>query len=512
MSATLRANWSSASGVDLRCVITDTSGEVFYITGEAMEAWGGGAGRDADDYDIEGTAYQGYWLFTIPSTLPAGMDYTAQFYEAAAATIVDGDCEYAVASQDFAWDGSSMIDPTIATSSYLVTLTIRTTAEVAISGVRVYLSLNGSPANPTSITQVTNGSGQVTFWLEYTTYYIHCLLAGHSFAAASMTPASGSVSFTKDIGTLLVVGTAGDYTGAYLVRLLSETRTYAGEPSINKKYSDDWIINRAENNYAMILMEKNNMLQDPVLMRVPITVDGSDYYILPSTMGTVHAVYYDLGSGVKMFYRRRGNYNNQGKGVWVEGNMIRLQSADIVATGETLTVEAEPTGLARLHCGTCTVDADGTTVTLGASPYLGTLDNQINAYLGSVLRIIKVTGTSPTGNYIQERIISAYDATTREATVEVALDPIPAAGAGGYIYYEIAPQIPIGLDTVVAQHVAWELTSAEGLTAKAKTLLFMYQKNLRALRLEAFSKQLQSATVADDDTMQSSLLSSSLYG
>jgi hypothetical protein len=503
------------AGKTVTARIFNGAGQCWHVAGAAFEAYGAG-GHAASSYntaetDKGGGAYRG--------TIPAGIltladaDYTVQHWDSAITTQAVGLQELSVREGAVVslFDAVAAVDA--GSGDYAVTVTIRATGGTVVPGARVWLSTDGNREHMATGTLVTDDGGQVVFQCDYgTAYYLHCHLAGYAFASANFTPAAGSVSFTKDIATAVSAsGSASDYAQSFLVRLLDVVRTMTGEPQINKKYSDDWIIERAENTYALALGEKYRMEQDPLVARIPITVDGSEVYVLPSTIGPIQAVYYDAGYGAKVFYRRSGNYNINGKGVWVEGNLLRLQDG-LLALGQTITVEAWPAGLARLHCGTCTLDATGTIATFGATPYQGTLDRQINAYLGSMFRLFHVTGTGATGDYVQERPISTYDVTTRQATLEKALDPIPAAGTGGYLFYEIAPAIPIGLDSIIGLRVAWEINSVEGQVKKAQGCLVSYTQNLRHLRLSAFCSQLQSAGQVDGDTFQSSQNSGRVYG
>jgi len=498
MATKFTVNWASA--VQLFAVFRNTDGEVYYIVGDVMEAWGGGAGRDADDYDVQGTSYTGgLHVFTVPATLAEGT-YITQVFEQAGGAPADTDVVDVIAEYSLRWTGSAIADPGgSVTGDYLVTLTIRTSGGTPLGGVQVWLSADNDRENPVQATKVTNDSGVVTFYLDYALYYIHCKLTGYTFVPASFTSAAGSVAFTKDIATAVTAGTDNEYSDSFITRALEVCRTCLDAPTINKKYSDNYLLRRMEASYPIILGEKQRNENPPVVVTLPVTmVSGQDDYSIPPTLGPIVSVYYDYGSGIKLFYYEYGPFHVGGQGVWVEGNTLRKQSGFDISS--TITVEALPRGVARLHRGTCTIDADGDAVTLGATPNKGTLDTGVKAYLGSILRIIQVTGTSPTGNNVQERLISGYDATTRVADLLVPLDPIPAAGAGGAIYYEIMPQLPIGLDMLPALYVAWEINQTEGKADRARGCKDTYNNNMRHLRLNAFFSRLDIAALVDSDS------------
>lgn len=487
-----------ASGLTLTARIRSATGQAWHVATAAYEAYGAG-GHVASSYDISMTDRSGgFYQGDAPAGLADG-DHYVQFWDS---TITD----QPVGRQTLKKRNGVFIDVTtlLAGGDHAVTLTIRTTAGAVLSGVRVWLSTDGDRENPVCAAQTTNDAGQVTVYCDYgTTYYVHCRRTSYNFAFASFTPAAGSVSFTKDIASLAAIsGSDSDYAGAFLVRCLAYIREWAREPATKALYTDDYLIRRSGNSYALALGEINRNLGDVLVARFQITLDGTGCYRLPSTFGPIETLYYEGDMGTRpLYWTRNSSYDCRGKGVWVEGNLVRYQSGSY-EYGSTLTVEAWPTGTASLCCGTCTVDATGKIITLGATPYLGSLDQQINAYVGSVLRIIKVTGTSPTGNCIQEMPITAYSVLTRVLTLQAALDPIPAAGAGGFIFYEIAPIIPIVYDAVVAARVAWEVNLAEGQKAKAAAVKNIYDGNIRQLRLDAWNRQLQDAGMGESGTFQ----------
>ncbi len=377
-----------------------------------------------------------------------------------------------------------------------VTLTIRDTDSSPLSGVSVWLSTSNDSSDSITAVKTTSASGVVTFYLHYgVTYYIHCDLSAYTFISANMAPASGTVAFTKDIGA--AVGTAGsstDYEESFLSRAIKATRDYTDEPAINAKYSDVEIITELEQSYILVLGEKKRNEQEPIVGRATITMTATDTaYVLPYT-GSLHSIYQAQSNyKSKIFYDSRGGFNELGRGIWVEGNTLHIQYTGAITAGTILTVEWIPRGTARLHVGTCSLNAAGTIATFGTAPSIGALDTHADAYVGCTLRIVNVTGTSPTANYTQERIITAYDRTTREATLDVALSPVPVAGAGGYIYYEIAPSIPVGMDQVVASRAAYRILTKEGNVKRGKAILEIHRNELRAVRLDAFYSNLMGA-------------------
>ena len=153
--------------------------------------------------------------------------------------------------------------------------------------------------------------------------------------------------------------------------------------------------------------------------------------------------------------------------MWIENQTLHIQSTDIYGLGEELTIEYVPIGIARLHNGTCTINADGDVVTFGATPNAGTLDTHHEAYAGSVFRSL------------------GADETTREATLDSPLSPIPTTDDGN-IYYEIAPCIHKGMDTVVALYAAYRILTHDGNVKRSNSILKNYRNEIRNVRLTAY--------------------------
>jgi len=376
---------------------------------------------------------------------------------------------------------------------YEVTITIRTTGGSALSGVSVWVNTSNDRSGSVAGTKVTDSNGQVTFNLEYTTYYIFCRLAGYTFASAYFTAAAGSVSFTKDIASAVSSGSSSFYSDSFLSRAIAEVREAVDEPNVSAKYTDARIIEHLEKAYIIVLNEINRNSKTPAVVKQEITIAANTTeYILPHVMGSLYAVYDLSESGCKVFYDGRSRYNPYGQRIWLEGNTLHIQAVDTLGVGTQLIAEWLPSGIARLHNGVCTINSDGDEITFGATPNAGTLDTHHQAYAGGVVRMLGVDGSVITGNYLQERNITDYDETTRKAVLDVPLSPIPTTD-DGYIYYEIAPAIHKGMDMVVALYTAYRLMSTEGNKKRASTILDAYRNELRNVRLTAYYSNMTEA-------------------
>lgn len=369
---------------------------------------------------------------------------------------------------------------------YEVTITIRTTSGTPIAGISIWLNSSNDRSVSVAGTKVTDTNGQVTFNLEYTTYYIFCHLSGYTFASASFTVSAGNVTFVKDIAAATSAGSSAFYGDSFLSRAIDKVRESTDEPTQAAKYTDTMIIQHLEEAYILVLNEKNRNSRTPAVAKITKTiVSGTTTYVLPHTIGSIHGIYKLGDAGGKVFYDSRSKYNVFGRGMWLENQTLHIQTDSMYGLGTEITIEYIPSGIARLHNGVCTLNAAGTIVTFGATPNAGVLDTHHEAYAGCVLRILGVDGTTVVGNYLQERVITAYDETTREATLDVPLSPIPTTDDGN-IYYEIAPTISKGMDLVVALYAAYNLVGIEGNTKRSNNILKAYGNAIRNVRLTAY--------------------------
>jgi len=93
------------SGDTLYFIVRNSSGQVWYPTGEVFEDWGGGAGRTMDDYDLALTDKTGSrYIGSFDTNISTGR-YTVQVFLQAGANPADGDD--LVGAGQILWSGTS---------------------------------------------------------------------------------------------------------------------------------------------------------------------------------------------------------------------------------------------------------------------------------------------------------------------------------------------------------------------------------------------------------------------
>lgn len=482
---------SYLTGQTLYVLVRGVSGTVCTPSTVTMGAY---SAESIGDYDIPLTdAGGGFYVGTFP-VLAAGTYYVEYFAQAGGSPHATNDTK--LDSRRLEWDGTAEIvlgslDMTGAgAGAYASVLTVRTTAGSALAGVTVWVTADSAGTGSVVAQGLTNSNGQLTVSLDAGTFYVFCFKTGYAFltnGVSNKVTVTVAATHTLDLATALSSGSTTYYTESFLTRGIADLRENVDEPSINTKYSDARCIRKLEEAYALVLGEVHRVSVTPVVARYVITTEASVYaYPLPPTVGSVRAIYEDCGSGYRVFYSTYSRLNPLGRGVWLEGHTIRLQEG-YFAAGTQLTVEYSGTA-PRLCNGVCTVNAAGTGVTLGTI-YQGTRDTRLNAYAGSILRILRDSDADY--DFVQERSITADAVTTGIVTLDYALSPNPT-GSTGVTYFEIAPPINVLMDTVVPLRAALDIASREGAVTRTNMLRRAYYDALRNVQLTEFYSDLVS--------------------
>lgn len=273
---------------------------------------------------------------------------------------------------------------------------------------------------------------------------------------------------------------------SFLNNVISRIRKYADEPSINAKYDSASLLEEIHSAVQTVLTDINATSERPVRCRHTLTLTrGTDSYLLPPQVEVIDRIAkLDNETGLPIWWiEPRAHRSPLGPIVRVEGRCLRLDPKWL-STDETVEVRYIPNGDFRIHTGEIADSADitETSIVLAATPTLGELDTRENCYVGAIVRIL----TDPTNGFVQERAITAYDRTTRTATVEPAWDPIPAPDEGESaqpVVYEVVPLYSTLFENVMAWEVAMRLRAMQGDGSNWKICERMYARALRALRL-----------------------------
>lgn len=269
----------------------------------------------------------------------------------------------------------------------------------------------------------------------------------------------------------------------FLARSLARIRLATDEPSINAKYTDATLIGYIESAYAVVLADVNRMSKRPVVVRYDIAVGTAQtIYTLPPTVGSIVDIQWlDTAGNIVCRHQPTSLVNPSWPGITLEANTIRFLQTPTSAY--TLRICFVPTGCVHLHDGTAStitnsLTAFNCTIILAATPTTGSLDKRPNAYVGSLLHIL----TATTNDYPQLRLITAYDCTTRTATLEPNFTAALLPG-GATVTYEIAPIFAEQIDTAIPLWVAQYVAGMEGFADRAGLLQSQYERAIRQIRL-----------------------------
>ena len=269
-------------------------------------------------------------------------------------------------------------------------------------------------------------------------------------------------------------GLSGTLSGVgFLSECVSLIRKATDEPDTGPKYPDADLIEYIHSAFAQVLASINVETDHPILVRydVPV-VQGTQEYLLPCNMAEIWRIAkIDSTTGIPTYEVWPTNpYTFRGDGFTVEGNILRFQHLNL--TAETLEVLYIASGDVSIHTATASAGA-ASTITFPASPTDGSLDIKLHAYAGYMVRLLSATGAG------QERVISAYDAATRVATVR----PDWATAPDNTTVYEVLPQYSRLIKHVVANYATLDVLSNEAKSTRRAEIERQLQRKMSALKM-----------------------------
>tara|TARA_R110000824_G_scaffold350102_1_gene537046 strand:- start:507 stop:1421 length:915 start_codon:yes stop_codon:yes gene_type:complete len=228
-------------------------------------------------------------------------------------------------------------------------------------------------------------------------------------------------------------------TNSFLYTVVERVRGYLDDPDLDAKYSDDFIIRHIILPcMSSVVSRVNNSLSNPIVSRLRVTlVEDQQYYQLPPTVGEVWSVcMYDTDTGaVTSDMAPRGFYSPSGEGWSIQGNQLSI--LPLPKTDTDIDIFYAHSGDLMLHYSITGILQSTTTLEVGTA-VLGDIDRRVNAYAGSMLRLLP----SDSANVIEERVIlaSTVDSNKSGSNVEITVrTPFDYHTEGSNIIYEIAP-------------------------------------------------------------------------
>lgn len=230
--------------------------------------------------------------------------------------------------------------------------------------------------------------------------------------------------------------------------------------------------------------------------------NGVRRYAVPPHMGNIREfVKLDSEQRVEKYIRPKGDRHPFGWGWRVEHNYLNLSFDPKDLDGQVWTLRYVPSADILPHEGTAG-SATGTTLVLAATPTIGVLDTRPNAYLGGLVRIL-----GDSNGIMQERVVTAYDVTTRTATVD-AWSPTP----GGTILYDILPPLFTRSVMYAVALTAARMMMSPGSTAdKFKRMSLEAEEAVNAAQESVRRLNGVSAVKADEPTYDGPMVYDSSY-
>jgi len=259
-------------------------------------------------------------------------------------------------------------------------------------------------------------------------------------------------------------------SGSMLYTTIERIRTFLDDPSVDAKYDNDFLVRHVISpEMVNIVSALNSLRDDPLVIRLDLSglSDSTEYFELPPGVGNiVRIAKLNADNQIDDDIARRDDSDPRGPGWSVEGRELhirpQLESGD---TGSGYALWYVPSGDLVPH-----YSADGGTLasgklvlTLDSSPDIGDVDYRESAYVGGILRVWNTADT-----VVEERVISAYDASQAKVTVRTAFSDVEVAGSRKY---EIVPTYMSNIWQAVAVSGAINLGVARNITEKQMAFL-----------------------------------------
>lgn len=288
-----------------------------------------------------------------------------------------------------------------------------------------------------------------------------------------------------------IEGAANSQT--FLGRTIDRIRDATDEPSTNSKWTDTKLLDLIETAYAKVYAEVNRVSKRPIICQADLSiVSDKDRYILPPVIGKIICIQGLNDSGGILWYYWPSDHRNPGNpGIVLEGNTLYLQETPTSST--TFRILYIPDNCIKLHAdviagsditnNVAAADNDAVIqLPAVADITVGSMDLRPHAYVGSIFRMTRTDNTAT--DFEQDRIINAYDVTTRQITVSPAYPTALLPASGDEVIYEIVPMVAEQLELAIALYVSRYIIGVEGDTKRYTTINIEYERAIREVRMK----------------------------
>lgn len=222
-------------------------------------------------------------------------------------------------------------------------------------------------------------------------------------------------------------------SGSMLKTVLEKIRMNLNMPDVDRYNNDHLTRFVLMPAYTEMMGRLQLSSENPYVFRHPFTtVVDQEYYLLPPCIAEVWRISkIDSVGNIVENFNPRGNFHPVGPGWTLQENMLSFRP--FPGSAQEWEIWYVPSADATLHYAEDgeVIGSDMDTIELSASPSIGHLDERPDAYKGAVLRTLLA------GRAHEERVITAYDQTTRYASFDPVFTDLGTGGSA--ITYEIAP-------------------------------------------------------------------------
>lgn len=276
----------------------------------------------------------------------------------------------------------------------------------------------------------------------------------------------------------------------YLASIMRRIREWSQEALSDSQWPNDRLWPMVVEAWAELMDDVNGVGDNPIVIDFDFAVTTAQArYQLPGNMGQFLLLGRRETSSATLSEAviPRSRLHPLRAGVSFEGPTLKFEP--FPPLDETLTIRYIPSGYCSVHSGYIAGSSAGTTASvlnLDQNPDEGYFDRVPNAYVGAVIRVLYPEEIEAPFAWsifpVQERIITAVDATIAQATLDRDLDFNPETDGLGSMRYEVVPF----LGGMCQGAIVWKTLSAIAKLRKdatgAKLSAHEYSVKMRAIR------------------------------
>lgn len=301
---------------------------------------------------------------------------------------------------------------------------------------------------------------------------------------------------------------------------IERIRTYLDDPSLDAKYSNDFLVRQViEPEMVNIITAINQKRDEPIICKFSLNnmTTGTDtitdtHIELPPNVGIIHRICaVDANGDVTDDIAKRDETDPRGPGWSLDGRELYFRP-DWTPDTNGYEVWYTPSGDFAPHYSAAgssgNLSDSALVLTLDTTPDIGGRDPRESAYVGGVLRCWNTANT-----IVEERVITAHDVSANTVTVRKAFSLDVDDGTGTTtVRYEIVPEFMGQIWQAVSIAGAMNLGAARNISEKHMSYLKEQYAMILQTVIKSTSNRINDNSVAPENSILYTMLQRVRWG